>query len=106
MHRSAGRCSPEVRIWEAWRSSADHSRETPFHENGQTDRSLPLPRRHPGEVAARRHSWISGAPWRNLAKLANSPCGAPPKLITLGRSGSVPPASMDAEEPTAVYRVI
>src|ERR1017187_9758658 len=38
---------------------------------------------------------ISGTPWRNLAKLANSPCGAPPKLITLGRSGSVPPASMD-----------
>src|ERR1039457_6855353 len=61
MHRSAGRCSPEVRIWEAWRPSADHSRETPFHEIGQTDRSLPLPRRHPGEVAARRHSWISGA---------------------------------------------
>src|ERR1017187_9571522 len=32
MHRSAGRCSPEVPIWEAGRSSADLSPERPVRE--------------------------------------------------------------------------
>src|ERR1039457_4024790 len=41
MHRSAGRCSPEVRIWEAWRSSADHSRETPVTEIGRVNSQRP-----------------------------------------------------------------